>query len=154
MLRGRSKDGGVWKGRASNVMQRRWVEFHTRESRVKCLWHTSLVTGAIRPRRTVLGLLCLWLVMQEHWVWMWDAGLGTWASRQLVFPHTSCWAVRCVFAGETRERLVKMAYFHECHEPGFLGLFLFFSFLFISLLVSPKQIKSSSCLQEPFKSRM
>ena len=42
----------------------------------------------------------------------------------------------------------------SCREPGILGLFLFFSFLFISLLVSPKQIKSSSCLQEPFKSRM
>ena len=37
MLRGRSKDGGVWKGRASSVMQRRPVEFHTRESTMKCL---------------------------------------------------------------------------------------------------------------------
>lgn len=126
MLRGRSKDGGVWKGRASNVMQRRRVEFHTRESRVKCLWRTSLVTGAIMPRRTVLGLLCLWLVMQEHWVWMWDASLGTWASRQLVFPHTSCWAVRCVFAGETRERLVKWHVSMSVMSLGFWVCFCFF----------------------------
>ena len=36
----------------------------------------------------------------------------------------------------------------SCREPGILGLLLFFSFLFISLLVSPKQIKSSSYLKE------
>lgn len=46
-----------------------------------------------------------------------------------------------VFAGDSG-KTCKNNVFHECHEPGFLGLFLF-SFLFISLLVSPKQIKSS-----------
>ena len=43
-------------------------------------------------------------------VWMWDASLGTWASRQLVFPHTSCWAfgplVQLGFAGQQMAKMV------------------------------------------------
>lgn len=65
---------------------------------------------------------------------------GNRLSGGLPFPQASCWAVGCVFASETQERLVKTACFHGCREPGILGFWVSFPFFFISLLLSPEQL--------------
>lgn len=65
---------------------------------------------------------------------------GNRLSGGLAFPQASCWAVGCVFASETQERLVKTACFHGCREPGILGFWVSFPFFFISLLLSPEQL--------------